>query len=41
MWVYMKTEEHIWTVGFYDPSGYFHPESAVKRANYLNGRYKK
>lgn len=49
-WIYMQTEiasrdgSNLWTVGFYDPSGTFHPESdhsdwqdAAKRVHYLNG----
>lgn len=48
MWIYIWTENsitnHLWTVGFYDPEGKFHPESdhsvqesAVARVHYLNG----
>jgi len=44
MWVYIKSEPMLWTVGFYDPSGKWNPESdwdnpdeASKRVNYLNG----
>ena len=44
MYVFLKTEERLWTVGFYDPSGKFQPESdhdtaqgAAKRVHYLNG----
>lgn len=44
MYVYIKTEPRLWTVGFYDPNGKWHPESdhdnpeaAAKRVNYLNG----
>ena len=43
-WVYIRSEPGLWTVGFYDPSGKFQPESdhdspddAAKRAHYLNG----
>ena len=43
-WVYKKTEESLWTVGFYNPDGKFEPESdhdnreeAAKRVHYLNG----
>jgi hypothetical protein len=44
MYVYIKSENYLWTVGFYDPKGNWHPdsdhesaESAAKRVNYLNG----
>ena len=44
MWVYIESEPGLWTVGFYDPSGEWHPdsdhtsrESAGKRVAYLNG----
>jgi hypothetical protein len=44
MWVYMKSEASLWTVGLYDPSGVWHPESdhgdsesAARRVAYLNG----
>lgn len=48
MYVYIQTEKHefggLWTVGFYDPSGKFQPESdhnstaaAAERVRYLNG----
>jgi len=44
MWVYLRTEAYLWTVGFYDPSGKFQPESdhdnpedAAKRTAWLNG----
>lgn len=44
MYVYIKSEECLWTVGFYDPKGYWHPESdhadkeqAAERAAWLNG----
>lgn len=43
-WLYIKSEAEIWTVGFYDPTGKFHPESdhltpkdAAERVHYLNG----
>lgn len=43
-YVYIKSEPGLWTVGFYDPSGKFEPESdhenadaAAKRVHYLNG----
>ena len=44
MYIYIRTESQLWTVGFYDPSGKFHPESdhdyqdaAARRAAFLNG----
>lgn len=44
MWVYIKTEQYLWTVGFYDPSGKWHTDSdhesksdAADRVAYLNG----
>lgn len=44
IWVYIQTERRLWTVGFYSPSGEFHPDSdhdnredAAKRVHYLNG----
>ena len=44
MWVYIRTEQSLWTVGFYSPDGKWHadtdytsPEEAVKRVHYLNG----
>jgi hypothetical protein len=48
-YVYKQTEKHefggLWTVGFYDPSGKWEPESdhdapnkAAQRVAYLNGR---
>lgn len=43
-WVYVKTESGLWTVGFYEPSGKWQPESdhetaeaAATRVHYLNG----
>jgi hypothetical protein len=43
-YVYESFESGLWTVGFYDPSGKWHPESdhdstgeAAKRVHYLNG----
>lgn len=43
-YVYIRSEPGLWTVGFYDPSGKFQPESdwgspeeAAKRVAYLNG----
>ncbi len=44
MYVYVKSESRLWTVGFYDPQGEWHPESdhdnerdAARRVNFLNG----
>ncbi len=44
MYVYIKTEANLFTVGFYKPDGKFESESdhgsrddAAKRVNYLNG----
>jgi hypothetical protein len=44
MWVYIKSEPGLFTVGFYDPSGKWHPDSdhqseedAARRVHYLNG----
>jgi len=50
MWVYIQSEKPshdssgLWTVGFFDPSGVWHPESdhssreeAAARVSYLNG----
>ena len=44
MYVYIKSEPRLWTVGFYDPKGEWHPESdhedpeaAARRVHYLNG----
>ena len=44
MWVYLKSEPNLYTVGFYDPQGGWEPESdwltskdAAKRVRYLNG----
>ena len=43
-WVYIKSEPNLWTVGFYDPKGDWHPDSdhgtqeaAAGRTAYLNG----
>lgn len=44
-WVYIYSEYHrLWTVGYYDPSGRWQPESdhgtleeAAQRVHYLNG----
>ncbi len=45
MYVYIKSEPKLWTVGFYDPSGKFHsdsdhpsPNEAAKRVAWLNGQ---
>lgn len=47
MWVYLDTESNLYTVGFYDPDGNWHPESdhnsseeAAKRVAFLNGSCK-
>lgn len=44
MYVYIRSEQNLWTVGFYDPKGHFHPdldydtkEKAAERVHYLNG----
>ena len=44
MYVYIKSENQLWTVGFYKPDGKWNPESdhdtaedAAKRVAYLNG----
>jgi len=44
MYVYIKSESCLWTVGFYDPKGKFQPESdwsstdeAAARVHWLNG----
>ncbi len=44
MYVYIRSEERLWTVGFYDPSGDWHPDSdyndpeqAAERVAWLNG----
>lgn len=44
MWVYIKSEPGVWTVGFYSPDGEWHAESdwpsdneAACRVNFLNG----
>jgi hypothetical protein len=43
-WVYLNSEPQLWTVGFYDSNGEWHPESdhaseqeAALRVNFLNG----
>lgn len=45
MWVYIISEPHLFTVGFYDPSGKWHSdsdhdtrESAAARCAFLNGK---
>lgn len=44
MYVYIKSEPNLFTVGFYDPGGKWHPESdwnsrneAADRVSFLNG----
>jgi hypothetical protein len=44
MYVYIKSEPSLWTVGFYGPDGKWNPESdhddpgeAAKRVAWLNG----
>ena len=44
LWVYLRSESNLYTVGFYEPSGKWQPESdhgspeeAAKRVHYLNG----
>lgn len=44
MYVYIESEHNLWTVGFYDPKGNWHPDSdhddrnsAGERVHYLNG----
>jgi len=44
MYVYIKSEPGLFTVGFYSPEGKWNPESdhekeeaAVERVHYLNG----
>ena len=44
MYVYIKSEKYLYTVGYYDPSGKFipesdweNPEAAANRCHYLNG----
>lgn len=43
-WVYVRSDPGLWTVGFYDPNGKWHPDSdqtsveaAAARVHYLNG----
>ena len=45
MYVYIKSESSLWTVGFYTPEGKWNPESdhdnpesAAQRVAWLNGR---
>lgn len=44
IWIYLRSEPGLYTVGFYDPEGKWHPESdfnrteqAAARCHYLNG----
>ena len=45
MWVYLRTEENVWTVGFFAPpdnkwiteSDHPDPEIAAQRVHWLNG----
>jgi hypothetical protein len=44
MWVYIRSEPGLWTVGFYSPDGAWHPDSdhdstekAAARVHFLNG----
>ena len=44
MWVYIRSEPNLYTVGFYDPNGKWQPDSdwndrdeARARCAYLNG----
>ena len=44
MYVYIRSEPGLWTVGFYDPNGEWvaesdwgSPEEAAARVHYLNG----
>lgn len=44
MYVYIKSDTQLWTVGFYCPQGIWNPESdwdspeaAAERVHYLNG----
>ncbi len=43
-WVYIRSQPGLWTVGFYDPEGNWHPDSdhpsseeAAQRCAWLNG----
>lgn len=45
IWVYIRSEKDLWTVGFYDPTDQWHPDSdyaspteAAKRVHWLNAR---
>ena len=47
MYVYIRSEPKLWTVGFYTPAGEWMPESdhgkmddAAARVHYLNGAIK-
>ncbi len=44
MYIYKRSEPRLWTVGYYDPEGFFTPESdhdstqeAADRVHYMNG----
>jgi hypothetical protein len=44
VWVYIRSEPGLWTVGFYAPNGEWHTDSdhnhrddAAERVHYLNG----
>jgi len=44
MWVYLKSERSLWTVGYYDPRGrwvadsdHSSREAATERVHFLNG----
>lgn len=46
MYVYVRSEPGLFTVGFFDPNGKWHPESdyndrekAARRVAYLNGNH--
>ncbi len=46
MYVYIRSEPGVWTVGFYTPDGEWNPESdhnspeeAAKRVAWLNGNF--
>jgi len=45
MYVYIRIEKELWTVGFFDPdkkfvseSDHCTPDAAAERVSYLNGR---
>jgi hypothetical protein len=47
MYVYIQSEPNLYTVGFYDPTGRWQPDSdhsdrekAAERVHYLNGNTK-